>query len=209
MGSVGEGARKAHAAAGDLESGSRQIEEIVGLISNIAGQTNLLALNAAIEAARAGEQGKGFAVVAEEVRKLAEQSESAAQQIKGIIGINNANIQNVVEAIGEASANIEQGVGLVNSAGEGFAAIGQQVNDVAGRVGGLSTAFAEVGSGSKRIVESMRRVEKISREAALEAQSISAATEEQSASTEEIASSSQSLAKLAGDLQEAVAKFQL
>ena len=209
MGSVGEGARKAHAAAGDLESGSRQIEEIVGLISNIAGQTNLLALNAAIEAARAGEQGKGFAVVAEEVRKLAEQSENAAQQIKGIIGTNNANIQNVVEAIGEASANIEQGVGLVNSAGEGFAAIGQQVHDVAGRVGGLSTAFAEVGSGSKKIVESMRRVEKISRDAALEAQSISAATEEQSASTEEIASSSQSLAKLAGDLQEAVAKFQL
>ena len=209
MGSVGEGARKAHAAAGDLESGSRQIEEIVGLISNIAGQTNLLALNAAIEAARAGEQGKGFAVVAEEVRKLAEQSENAAQQIKGIIGINNANIRNVVEAIGEASANIEQGVGLVNSAGEGFAAIGQQVHDVAGRVGGLSTAFTEVGSGSKRIVESMRRVEKISREAALEAQSISAATEEQSASTEEIASSSQSLAKLAGDLQEAVAKFQV
>ena len=209
MGSVGEGARKAHAAAGDLESGSRQIEEIVGLISNIAGQTNLLALNAAIEAARAGEQGRGFAVVAEEVRKLAEQSESAAQQIKGIIGINNANIQNVVVAIGEASANIEQGVGLVNSAGEGFAAIGRQVNDVAGKVGGLSTAFAEVGSGSKRIVESMRRVEKISRDAAVEAQSISAATEEQSASTEEIASSSQSLAKLAGDLQEAVAKFQL
>ena len=209
MGSVGEGARKAHAAAGDLESGSRQIEEIVGLISNIAGQTNLLALNAAIEAARAGEQGRGFAVVAEEVRKLAEQSESAAQQIKGIIGVNNANIQNVVEAIGEASSNIEQGVALVNNAGEGFAAIGQQVNDVAGRVGGLSTAFAEVGSGSKRIVESMRRVEKISRDAALEAQSISAATEEQSASTEEIASSSQSLAKLAGDLQEAVAKFQL
>ena len=115
----------------------------------------------------------------------------------------------MVEAIGEASSNIEQGVALVNNAGEGFAAIGQQVNDVAGRVSGLSTAFAEVGSGSKRIVESMRRVEKISRDAALEAQSISAATEEQSASTEEIASSSQSLAKLAGDLQEAVAKFQL
>ena len=209
MGSVGEGARKAHAAAGDLESGSRQIEEIVGLISNIAGQTNLLALNAAIEAARAGEQGRGFAVVAEEVRKLAEQSESAAQQIKGIIGINNTNIQNVVEAIGEASANIDQGILLVNSAGKEFATIGKHVGDVAEKVGGISSAVAEVDAGSKRIVESIRSVEKISKDTALEAQSVSAATEEQSASTEEIASSSQSLAKLAGDLQEAVSKFQL
>ena len=209
MGSVGDGAKKAHAAAGDLENGSRQIEEIVGLISNIAGQTNLLALNAAIEAARAGEQGRGFAVVAEEVRKLAEQSESAAQQIKGIIGINNTNIRNVVDAIGEASANIDQGVILVNSAGNEFAAIGKQVGDVAAQVDEISSALTEVDAGSKRIVDSIRSVEKISRNTAMEAQSVSAATEEQSASTEEIASSSQSLAKLAGDLQEAVAKFQL
>ena len=69
--------------------------------------------------------------------------------------------------------------------------------------------MAEVDAGSKRIVESIRSVEKISKDTALEAQSVSAATEEQSASTEEIASSSQSLAKLAGDLQEAVSKFQL
>ena len=209
MSSVGEGARKAHAAASELETGSRQIEEIVGLISNIAGQTNLLALNAAIEAARAGEQGRGFAVVAEEVRKLAEQSEHAAQQINGIIGTNNANIRNVVEAIGEAGANVTQGVALVNSAGEGFAAIGQQVNGVAEKVSGISSSLAEVNTGTKRIVDSIKGVEKVSRETALEAQSVSAATEEQSASTEEIASSSQSLAKLVGDLQEAVSKFRL
>ncbi len=209
MGSVGEGAKKAHAAAGDLENGSRQIEEIVGLISNIAGQTNLLALNAAIEAARAGEQGRGFAVVAEEVRKLAEQSENAAQQIKEIIGVNNTNIHNVVQAIGEASANIDQGVSLVNTAGSGFTAIGEGVNEVAGRVNGMTQAFKDLDAGSKRIVESIRSVETISRSAAGEAQSVSAATEEQSASTEEIASSSQSLATLAGELQEAVSKFQL
>jgi methyl-accepting chemotaxis protein len=148
-------------------------------------------------------------VVAEEVRKLAEQSESAAQQIKGIIGINNTNIRNVVDAIGEASANIDQGVILVNSAGNEFAAIGKLVGDVAAQVGGISSALTEVDAGSKLIVDSIRSVEKISRNTAMEAQSVSAATEEQSASTEEIASSSQSLAKLAGDLQEAVAKFQL
>jgi methyl-accepting chemotaxis protein len=209
MGRVGEGAQKAHAAAGQLEAGSKQIAEIVALISNIAGQTNLLALNAAIEAARAGEQGRGFAVVAEEVRKLAEQSESAAQQIKGIIDSNNADIHNVVEAVEAAIAAIHDGVELVNTAGKGFSNIGQQVDGVAAQVNEIHQALDEVATGSQRIVASIKSVEKISRETAAETQNVSASTEEQSASTEEIASSSQSLATLAGDLQTAVSQFRL
>ena len=87
MGAVSTGSKQAQVAAEELKTSSAQIGEIVGLISTIAGQTNLLALNAAIEAARAGEQGRGFAVVAEEVRKLAEQSEAAAHQIKDLVGL--------------------------------------------------------------------------------------------------------------------------
>ena len=209
MGNVGTGAKKAQAAAADLETGSRQIAEIVGLISSIAGQTNLLALNAAIEAARAGEAGRGFAVVAEEVRKLAEQSEQAATQITALIGKNNDNIRNVVGAVGSAISDIDQGITLVNNAGTGFGEIGKLVLDLSRQVQQISHALDEVAKGSERIVHSMRDVEKVSKDTAAEAQTVSAATEEQSASMQEIASSSQSLAKLAGDLQQAMTKFRI
>ena len=78
MAALRESADQVTAVITELGAKSEQIGGIVETITGIAGQTNLLALNAAIEAARAGEQGRGFAVVAEEVRKLAEESESAA-----------------------------------------------------------------------------------------------------------------------------------
>ena len=209
MKNIGGEAQKAQGAAGDLEAGSRQIEVIVGLISSIAGQTNLLALNAAIEAARAGEQGRGFAVVAEEVRKLAEQSEQAARQIKELIGTNDTNIRNVVGVIGNTIQEIDQGVALVGQAGAGFGEIRTLVDSVTRQVNEISSSLGEIAIGSQRIVESMKSVETVSRNAAAEAQNVSAATEEQSASTEEIASASQALAKLAGELQTAMGKFRI
>ncbi len=83
---------------------SNSIGEIVALINDISEQTNLLALNAAIEVARAGEQGKGFAVVAEEVRKLAEQSGDAANQIRTLITEIQGEITNAVNVIDEGSS---------------------------------------------------------------------------------------------------------
>ena len=209
MGEMGTQARQAQDAARELSASSKQIGEIVGLISNIAGQTNLLALNAAIEAARAGEQGRGFAVVAEEVRKLAEQSETAAHQITALISRNNQSIDNVVGSVDQAIGSIDKGISLVNTAGAGFKAIGHQIDQVTGQIQNISTALQEVATGSQKIVSSVRDVETVSKNLADEATNVSAATQEQSASMQEIASSSQALAKLANDLQVAVAKFRI
>ena len=209
MGEVSSGSKQAQVAAEELKASSAQIGEIVNLISTIAGQTNLLALNAAIEAARAGEQGRGFAVVAEEVRKLAEQSEAAAHQIKELVDKNHGSIDNVVGAIDVAIRDISQGVELVNVAGNNFAAINNQINQVTDQVAVIAKAVNEAATGSQRIVSSIREVENLSRDAAAESQNVSAATEEQSAAMQEIAASSQALAKLAEDLQRAVAKFKI
>ncbi|WP_027936764.1 methyl-accepting chemotaxis protein [Anaeroarcus burkinensis] len=209
MSSVGREAKEAQKAAEELKDGSQQIGEIVDLISNIAGQTNLLALNAAIEAARAGEAGRGFAVVAEEVRKLAEQSETAASKITELIIKNNASIGNVVSTIDSAIRVVDQGVELVNVAGGNFKEIGEMVDDVTKQVSVISKAIHEAAIGSEHIVTSVQTVEKLSRGAAAETQTVSAATEEQAASMEQIASASQNLAKMAESLQDMIAKFKV
>lgn len=209
MGSVGEKSSNAQTAANELKQSSQQIGEIVGLISTIAGQTNLLALNAAIEAARAGEQGRGFAVVAEEVRKLAEQSEAAARQITELIASNHQSIDNVVNSVNDAIMNIDEGIKLVNNAGEGFQQIDTLVNQVAEQIGNISVAIEEVAQGSQKIVGSFKQVEELSHSSSHEVANISAATEEQLASTQEIAASSRMLSDLAESLREAVHKFKV
>ncbi len=209
MDNVVKGARQAQVAVNELESSSKQIGEIVELISNIAGQTNLLALNAAIEAARAGEQGRGFAVVAEEVRKLAEQSGSSARQINELITKNHDSIGNVVQSIDLAIHDVDQGVSLVHSAGAGFEQIAKLVNAVAAQVGGISSSLAQLTDGSRRIVGAVQGVEAVSQDSSAEIETVSAAIEEQAASMEEIAASSDTLARLADDLKAAVKQFRV
>ena len=191
----------------ELGERSKAIGQIVATISGIAGQTNLLALNAAIEAARAGEQGRGFAVVAEEVRKLAEQSEAATKQISALIGGIQGDTEQAVAAMDNGTREVKLGAEVVNAAGQAFHEIVGLVTQVSDQVKEVSATIEQMAVGSQQIVGSVNKIDKLSKDAAGQAQNVSAATEEQSASMEEIASSSQSLAQLAIDLRDAVGKF--
>ncbi len=191
----------------ELGSKSTEIEKIIGVITNIADQTNLLALNAAIEAARAGEHGKGFAVVADEVRKLAEQSAHAADQISGIIKDIQQDIKASIQGMGEGMAAVKEGTELTQQAGSSFSMISTSVNGVFEQLQEVSEAIKNLNSESLKMVDSIKVVNSISEEFSSSTQEVAAAAEEQNASMEEVTASSQTLSKMAEELQESVKLF--
>ena len=146
----------------EINTSSRKISDIIGVIDGIAFQTNILALNAAVEAARAGEQGRGFAVVASEVRSLAQRSADAAKEIKGLIGTS-------VE-------KVESGTRLVSDAGATMGDIVQSVQRVADVIGEITSAASEQSSGIAHVNEAINTLDQMTQQnAALVEQSAAAA----------------------------------
>jgi methyl-accepting chemotaxis protein len=111
----------------DINTSSRKVVDIIGVIDGLAFQTNILALNAAVEAARAGEQGRGFAVVAGEVRNLAQRSAAAAKEIKGLINDSVEKVDFGSKLVGQAGSTMDEIVASV-----------QRVTDIMGEIGAAS-----------------------------------------------------------------------
>ncbi|MEC5289573.1 methyl-accepting chemotaxis protein [Aurantimonas sp. C2-6-R+9] len=177
----GEVVRNAVTAMGRIETSSREIGNIIGVIDEIAFQTNLLALNAGVEAARVGAAGKGFAVVAQEVRELAQRSTEAAKQIK--------------ELVASSQDEVGSGVALVGETGNALEAIVAEIREIDAHVAAIATTAREQSVGLQEINTALH--------------SIDQGTQQNAAVAEQSTAASHGLATEASSLNDLLSRFKL
>lgn len=192
---IAELIRESDANVGRLDERSKKIGGIIQVIKEVADQTNLLALNAAIEAARAGEQGRGFAVVADEVRKLAERTSKATEEIAALIGDIQSHIGGTVTGMQRANSQATESLELVGRTETALHRIGDNSREVASNVQSISDAIREQDAAIHQVVVNVEKIAQM--------------TEENSAATASSSDTAVQLDKLSGALKESVARFRV
>lgn len=179
----------------ELNKESIAINSIIGTINEIAEQTNLLSLNASIEAARAGEAGRGFAVVSEEIRKLAEQSGNAGNQIGEIINHIQERLAATIETAGLAGESVAFQTEALNNTVDVFKNISQQVSKLAEDV--------------EKITQSVGGIEQAKEDTMNAIESISTTSNQTESASEELARSTEKQLQAVEVLNDAVKRLQM
>ncbi|MDP1509187.1 HAMP domain-containing methyl-accepting chemotaxis protein [Paenibacillus sp. CMAA1739] len=193
----------------ELESNAAEITTMTGYVSEIASQTSLLSLNASIEAARAGEAGKGFAVVANEVKKLANQSESAVKKIyTAVEGITQA-MDKVKTSVAQSQELFREQEKATSSTGESFREISGKVEQIAGQISKLSLDMNVSRELSVQVQQAIENISAITQQSAAGSEEITASTVEQKRSFEESAEKVKELRQIREEMQRELDRFQV
>lgn len=192
-----------------LNERSESIAQVVATISEITKQTNILALNASIEAARAGAQGKGFAVVAEEVRKLAEESRAATDEISEYLISIQEESQNSVSAMQHVSDEIQSGTDIVRKAGLAFEELTELIQNINLTIHTVSSATQEVSAGTEEVTASVEEAATITAKSLQNMKEIAEYSNQQITEIAAHASTVTTLQAKAASLSASVNKFKI
>jgi len=192
-----------------VDEQSKKISEITTTISSIADQTNLLALNASIESARAGEAGRGFAVVADEIRKLAEQSSSASNDIKELIDNMQNQSTEAVKTVEKSRKIDSEEFEAVKMTEETFNRIFENLNELLSSIENIKSQNNDIENDSNSLLDVMNNVSSITEETSAASQQVSASTEEQLASMEEITSQTEHLRQSVQNIHRLITRFKI
>lgn len=193
----------------DLEYSSKKIGDITEIITSISAQTNLLALNAAIEAARAGEAGRGFTVVAGEIRKLADESNSAAKQISDLINENQLKSASAVNSVSQVEEKVSQGVTKASEVGQIIQNIIRNIQDISNQVEEINKATETQAKESNEMKKAINSISATSSEIAAGTENISSSIEEQLGTMTELEKTTISLSEMAKTLNKIASGFRV